>query len=349
MKIAVVNNTVPFLRGGAEILAEALVRELERAGHRTELIRLPFAWEPVERIFDAMLAAELTVIENVDRVIPLKFPAYLVPHADTVPWLLHQFRQFYDLWNTPAGYSEADAAVATVRGLVLRADVESLSRCRRRFVNSRVTQGRLETYSGLTSEVLLPPLPEPGLFHDDGLGDYIYAGGRINSFKRQLLAVRAMAHTTSDVRLVVAGMPETSADLDAIEQARERSGKADRITIIPQYVPDDVKADLVNNALACAYFPIDEDSYGYVTLEGAQARKALVTTSDSGGVTDLVIDGRSGRVVEPHPEEVARAFDELARSRSFAREMGAGAYEVAAELGLSWEHVVDVLTRDWSA
>ena len=46
MKIAVVNNTVPFLRGGAEILADALTDRLNRAGHVAQLVRLPFAWPP---------------------------------------------------------------------------------------------------------------------------------------------------------------------------------------------------------------------------------------------------------------------------------------------------------------
>ena len=34
-----------------------------------------------------------------DRVIALKFPAYLVPHRQKVLWILHQYRQAYDLWD----------------------------------------------------------------------------------------------------------------------------------------------------------------------------------------------------------------------------------------------------------
>ena len=36
---------------------------------------------------------------NVDRTIALKFPAYLIPHTEKTLWLLHQFRQAYDLYG----------------------------------------------------------------------------------------------------------------------------------------------------------------------------------------------------------------------------------------------------------
>ena len=42
-----------------------------------------------------------TVGVAVDRLIGLKFPAYLIPHPRKVIWLLHQHRQAYDLWQHP--------------------------------------------------------------------------------------------------------------------------------------------------------------------------------------------------------------------------------------------------------
>ena len=41
MKLLVANNAAPFVRGGAELLAERLVTELVAAGHEAELLRLP--------------------------------------------------------------------------------------------------------------------------------------------------------------------------------------------------------------------------------------------------------------------------------------------------------------------
>lgn len=340
MRLAVVNNTVPFLRGGAEILADALTDRLRLAGHTVQLVRLPFAWDPPERIADGMLAASLTMIAGVDRVIALKFPAYMVPHDDKVVWLLHQFRQFYDLWDPAARH---ESSLASVRDLVMRADDQCLGSVHTVFANSNVTASRLRRFNSIDAEVLFPPLPNPEQFMPVQLGDYIFAGGRINDFKRQLLAVQAMAYTTSDVRLIVAGSPETSADAAAIEQARQASGCASRIVVLPQFIEEHHKVELVNRSLGCVYSPIDEDSYGYVTLEGAQAAKALITTSDSGGILKLVIEGKSGIVCAPDPRELASAFDCLYNSPQVATELGIGAHERMLELGISWDRVVDRL------
>ena len=50
MKILVANNCVPFVRGGAEHLAEALTQKLNEFGHQAMLVRIPFRWEPPTKI-----------------------------------------------------------------------------------------------------------------------------------------------------------------------------------------------------------------------------------------------------------------------------------------------------------
>src|SRR5436309_659034 len=84
MRVAVLNTQVPFVRGGAEQLADGLVAALRRAGHEVEYVRLPFRWYPDERILDHMLAARLLRLPDADLVIGLKFPAYHVPHPNKV-------------------------------------------------------------------------------------------------------------------------------------------------------------------------------------------------------------------------------------------------------------------------
>jgi len=42
MRIAVCAPQVPFVRGGAEIMAETLVGELRRREHEAELVTVPF-------------------------------------------------------------------------------------------------------------------------------------------------------------------------------------------------------------------------------------------------------------------------------------------------------------------
>ena len=51
MRILVVNNMVPFVRGGAEELADHLVRHLRRAGHDADLICVGHShWQTERRI-----------------------------------------------------------------------------------------------------------------------------------------------------------------------------------------------------------------------------------------------------------------------------------------------------------
>ena len=103
MKVLVVNNMAPFVRGGAEALAEHLVKHLEIAGHQAELLRVPFQWEPATRIPSQMLMARAFELWNVDHVIALKFPAYLIQHPSKTIWLVHQYRQAYDLYDAGHG------------------------------------------------------------------------------------------------------------------------------------------------------------------------------------------------------------------------------------------------------
>ena len=89
------NVQTPFVRGGAEMLADSLLQALQAAGHTAEIVTMPFKWYPAERIADGMLAARLMEVDQwcgggIDRLIGLKFPAYLMRHPNKVLWLLHR-------------------------------------------------------------------------------------------------------------------------------------------------------------------------------------------------------------------------------------------------------------------
>lgn len=99
MKILLVNNMAPFVWGGAEELVENLQKQLILAGHQAEIMRIPFQWEPAERIPSQMLMVRSLELYNVDRVIAFKFPAYLIRHSHKTLWLVHQYRQAYDLYD----------------------------------------------------------------------------------------------------------------------------------------------------------------------------------------------------------------------------------------------------------
>src|SRR5438128_2069157 len=108
MRIAICSPQVPFARGGAEILAERLTEELQARGHEADLVTIPFKWYPGEKVLTHALMWRLLDLDEVDGrtvdlVIGTKFPSYVVRHPNKVVWLVHQFRQAYELDRTDLG------------------------------------------------------------------------------------------------------------------------------------------------------------------------------------------------------------------------------------------------------
>ncbi|MBF6907491.1 glycosyltransferase, partial [Acinetobacter baumannii] len=120
----------------------------------------------------------------------------------------------------------------------------------------------------------------------------------------------------------------------------DRLGLQDRVTLDNRWISEEEKVEFLADCLAAAYLPVDEDSYGYPSVEASHARKAILTTTDSGGVLELVQDGVNGFVAEPTPQALAAAMDELHRDRSLATTMGANALARLDELNISWSHVL---------
>jgi glycosyltransferase involved in cell wall biosynthesis len=344
MRIAVINNAVPFVRGGAEHLADALTAKLCEYGHQALLVRIPFRWEPPSKITEHMLACRLMRMPGVDRVIALKFPAYYVPHEDKVVWLLHQFRQVYDLWGTSLQGLPNSLDGRELRDIIFQADTSYLAEATKLFTNSGVTSARLKTFNGLDSQVLLPPLLNSDQFLCSEYGDYVLALGRINQAKRQLLLVESMAHCESEARLIIAGKAETKEYADAIRAAIDKRALQDRVEFMDGYISEAEKVQLLSRALACAYIPYDEDSYGYVTLEAFLSRKPVVTCLDSGGVLEVAKNDITGRVVAANAKALAGAIDDLYRNKASARRMGEAGHDLAQKLDINWDRVIRALT-----
>ncbi|HYW47749.1 MAG TPA: glycosyltransferase family 4 protein [Bryobacteraceae bacterium] len=345
MKIVVLNNCVPFLRGGAEHLADALAAKLVEHGHKALVVRIPFRWAPPEKIVEHMLACRLMRVPGVDRVIAFKFPAYYVPHPDKVLWLLHQFRQAYDLWGTRFQGLADSPEGREIRELIIRGDNSYLPEARKIYTNSEVTSGRLKKFNGLDSEVLYPPLLTHSQYSCAEYGDYIFCPGRVNATKRQLLLVQAMQHCRTRVKLLVAGCAETREDAEAIESTIRKNGLEKKVQFVNRFISEEEKVDWFGRSLGCAYIPYDEDSYGYVTLESYLSRKPVITCSDSGGIEALAREGSTGRVVAPEPRVLAEAMDQLFLDKQKAQRMGEAGLELVHSLRITWDTVIEKLTK----
>ena len=343
MKVGLVSSAVPLVNGGGRFIVDWLREKLEERGHRVEAVFIPSTENP-DTVLQQMAAFRLMRLEDhFERVVTFRPPSHVVRHPRKVVWFIHHMRVFYDLWDTEHRPVPDRAPHRALRAAIMRADTVALREAHRVFTNSRVVGDRLRRFNGLDSEVLYPPVLRPELFAAGEHGDEIVCVCRVENHKRQHLLVEAMRHTRTPVRLRLCGVGTNPDYVRSLRRAAAEGGAADRIAIEDRWITEEEKAARLEHALAAAYLPFDEDSYGYPTIEAAHARRPTVTASDSGGVAEFVQDGETGLVAAPEPEDVAAAFDRLHADRALARRLGANAAGRVAELGIDWDTVVEKL------
>ena len=339
MKIALCSSFIPFLPSGARNIVEWLQAMLEKEGHQVERVYLPEVDTP-DLLFQQMAAFRWIDLSAADRVICFRPQAHLIQHPHKILWFIHHLRVFYDLWDTPYRGFEDDLRHRGLRDALHQADTAALREARHVFTNSQVVSDRLTHFNGIDSEVLYPPVIDAERFHSRGHNDEIVYVCRLEHHKRQHLLVEAMALTRTPVRLRLCGASISNTYPDALKEQVAAARLQGRVMLENRWISEREKVDVLANCLAAAYLPLDEDSYGYPSIEASHARKALLTTSDSGGVLELVRDGDNGIVAEPTPHSLAAAMDRLYTDRQRTVAMGERAHARLDELNISWSHVL---------
>ena len=346
MRIVIATVQIPFVSGGAESHAAGLKAALEHEGHEADIVTVPFNPAVPERIADQMLACrllDLTEIHGtrVDRLIGLKFPAYLIPHPNKVVWVLHQHRAAYDLWNYPFEDLSASPRGIIVRDAIRRAD-RLLAEAKAVFANSKNIANRLGHFCGINATPLYHPPPHADeFFCADTAEDYFFFPSRLSASKRQSLVLEALALTREKVRVRFAGVADSVEYGKRLKQLATKLGVEGRAEWLG-YISEEEKRNHYARALAVIFPPVDED-YGYITLEAMLSSKAIVTCDDSGGPLEFVSPRKTGLVTKPTAAALAAALDELWRDRTLAAKLGRTGREAYERLGLSWSDVVKKL------
>lgn len=347
MRIIVASTTVPHVDGGGRLIVRWTAEALRAAGHEVEEFYLPFP-PAVQATLPALVGLRrMPFKSSCDRLITIRWPAHVLQHDNKAVWFIHHYRQVFDLWDTPYRNVEDNAEGRSFREILRQVDTEGLSEARDLYSNSLIVRDRIRDYNGLEAEPLFPPLGgDTSRFRCDEYGDFVFYPSRVTPIKRQFLAVEAMAHTRTPVRLVIAGEPVNPDVREDLQRAAAASGAGSRIDFRFRWITEDEKVQLLARCLAVPYLPLDEDSYGYPSLEASHARKAIITLTDAGGALEFVRDGQEGLVVEPTPAALGAAFDRLYEDRAFAERLGEASFARRAELNIDWEHVVGRLVGD---
>ena len=341
MNILILHSQAPFVTGGAEALVGGLIRALRERGHVADIVSLPLAWNPVDRLLTSAMAWRLLDLSafnerRVDLVICTKYPTWAVRHPNKALWLIHQHRQAYDLHGSALSEFGPDDESRAARERVIDIDRIGIGECAPRHAISRNVSQRLQRFTGLDATPLYPPIPRDGL-RDDESEPYVVSVARLDKAKRVDAAIEAWPLVDRELRLVIAG---DGPERERLEARSQRLGLRERVRFVGR-VADDTLTRLFNRCRAVYYAPLDED-FGYAAVEALAAGKPVITAPDSGGVLEFVVNGRSGLVSTLDPVSLAEAFNRLSHPAD-ARALGASGPSLVA--GLTWNVVVDALVR----
>jgi glycosyltransferase involved in cell wall biosynthesis len=190
---------------------------------------------------------------------------------------------------------------------------------------------------------IVAPMPiQPDLFHPGGgrAPDTLLFVGKLNLQKGfgHLLHALARMRARPTVEVVV-GVGSAPADAQALA---ESLGVADRLRWYP-LLP---QAELADRYRACTalVMPAQEEGLGLVAAEALLCETPVVAFA-SGGITDLIDDGRTGRLVPPgDTTALAAALDDL-----LARPDRGAALGVAGRRAMLDTFSPDVVARRYAA
>lgn len=148
------------------------------------------------------------------------------------------------------------------------------------FANSRAVQQRITKYYRRPSVIMHPPVDVEDFQVSPSVGDYYLIGGRLVSYKRYDLAVRAFNRL--GLKLKIFGSGPEEAPLRAMAKPNiEFLGKVSRSQLAELY------------ARSIAFLHPQEEDFGITALEANAAGRPVIAYA-AGGALETVVPGLSG-------------------------------------------------------
>lgn len=383
MKIGIVAPApAPYVFGGAERLWRGLAGWINaKTEHTADIVMLPSPESTLHEVVESYRQMSALDVGAFDVVVSTKYPAWMIEHPRHVVYLQHTLRGLYDTyrltglpsWLEEPGPPQVEALLEAAR---MPPERRNLSEIFSRFHQARVALGddhpmlslpgpvarevvqgldaigldvrRVRGHLAISRTVAMrssyyPPATRVEVVHhpSDLTGfrcarpEYLFTASRIDGPKRVELLVAAMKHVPFGVSLKIAG---TGPDLDRV---RELAKGDDRIEFLG-HISDNELIDHYSRAIAVPFVPLDED-LGLITLEAMLSGKPVVTTTDSGGPTELVVDHVHGLVAAPTPAAVGAALCRVVAGPALAAAMGSRAVERGERV--TWDRVFGTIMR----
>ncbi len=385
MRIGIIApRPVPDAWGGAERAVQGVAEALtDLGGHDVEVVKLPVDERTLPGVIDGYRAFAALDVSGFDRVITMKYPAWMVDHPHHTVLMFHPLRGLYDtyhLFGEPPSEPPATREVGDLRALMAswsdRAALDELFGLWDHALDVITAEHQDLRFPGpFAREVVhwldrialsptavvrhlalswtvarrpdyFPPGVHPGVVHLPGHLTPTPDGDqeRRGFFTASRLDGPKRLDLLVDAMAHVPGdVPLHIAGTGPLADDLAARAAADPRIELLGFVPDDELADRYRGAIAVPFIPEDED-LGLVTLEAFSQATPVVTCTDSGGPTELVADGISGLVANPDPASLGRALSRLAANPRWARELGRNGQRRAARV--TWAGVVDALVGE---
>ncbi|MCH9697577.1 MAG: glycosyltransferase [Gammaproteobacteria bacterium] len=155
------------------------------------------------------------------------------------------------------------------------------------IANSQNVRQRLLRYLDIQSDVVYPPV-QTECFKWQSSGRYYLSTARLEPYKRVDLIIKAFLELPDKQLIVASG----GSDLTRLKQL---AGDAENIRFTG-WMSEQQLQELVGNAIATLYLPIDED-FGMSPVESMAAGKPVIGAAQ-GGLLETVINGETGILLE---------------------------------------------------
>ncbi|MCP3720345.1 glycosyltransferase [Paraburkholderia sp. CNPSo 3281] len=317
-------------QGGAERFYTGVAQGFRDLGCDADLIEIRADESTFDQIINNYQHCKELDLSKYDMVVSTKVPTYAARHPRHVLFLVHTVRVFDDMFSSEIPHPTYETYVQRAR--IHHLDYEAIGGLKARFAIGHEVAKRLYRWRGIEAEPLHPPLGFTG-FRRGEASDYFFLPGRLHTWKRVDLIIKAIRQSKLNLKFLIAGTGSAESDL------KQLAGNDPRIKFLGR-ISDEQLVELYAGALAVPFVPVRED-YGYITLEAFASGKPVVTCTDSGEPTYFVRNLETGLIAQPNSESLCKALEWMYQNREQTAEMGLNGMRLVEKM--SWKKTAAAL------